>query len=72
MSILYIAQIIVSVLIIVLVLLQERSSGLSGLFGGGEAGGFYQTRKGLEKIIFFATIFLVAIFAILAVLNLII
>lgn len=72
MSILYIAQIIVSILVIALILLQERSSGLSGLFGGGEGGGFYQTRQGLEKFIFFATIFLVAVFAILAVLNLII
>ncbi|KKR89212.1 MAG: Preprotein translocase, SecG subunit [Candidatus Wolfebacteria bacterium GW2011_GWA2_42_10] len=53
-------QIIVSVVLIVLILLQERSSGLSGVFGGSE-GGFYQTRRGLERIIFGATIVLVVI-----------
>jgi len=49
-----IAQIIVSILLIALILLQERSSGLSGILGGGGEG-FYQTRRGLEKIIFGAT-----------------
>jgi protein translocase SecG subunit len=72
MTIISIAQIIVSVLVIILVLIQERSSGLSGLFGGGGEGGFYQTRRGLEKFVFYATIFLVIVFAGLAVLNLII
>ncbi len=57
-----IAQIIISVALIVLILLQERSSGLSGVFGGGETQ-FYQTRRGLENIIFIATIVLAVIFA---------
>ncbi|MEK7634587.1 MAG: preprotein translocase subunit SecG [Patescibacteria group bacterium] len=53
-----ILQIIISVVLIALILLQERGSGLSGVFGGsGE--GFYQTRRGLEKIIFIATIILI-------------
>ena len=70
MSLLSIAQVAVSVLLIILILLQERSAGVSGLFGGGE-GGFYQTRRGLEKFIFIATVVLVAIFAILSLLNLV-
>jgi len=69
MSLLNIAQLVVSVLVIVLILLQERESGVSGLFGGSE-GGFYQTRRGLEKTIFIATLVLVAAFAILSLLNL--
>ena len=63
--ILGILQIIVSVALIILVLLQERSSGISGLMGGGE-GGYYQTRRGLEKMIFAATIILAVVFAGLA------
>ncbi|PIR44290.1 preprotein translocase subunit SecG [Candidatus Wolfebacteria bacterium CG10_big_fil_rev_8_21_14_0_10_31_9] len=63
-----IAQIIIAVVIIVLVMLQERSSGLSGAFGGGEST-FYQTRRGFEKIIFIATVVLVVAFTVLSFIN---
>lgn len=65
-----IAQIAVSVIVIGLILLQERSAGAGGLFGGGE-GGFYQTRRGIEKFLFVTTIVFVVAFAGLALLNLI-
>lgn len=68
-----IAQIVVSSLLIILILLQEKSSGLSGILGtgtGGE-GGFYQTRRGLEKFIFASTIVLAVAFAVLALADLI-
>lgn len=64
-------QIVVSIFIVVLILLQERSAGLSGLMGG-EGGGFYQTRRGLERVIFIATICLIVVFVALAVLQLVI
>lgn len=64
-----ILQIVISVVLIALILLQERSSGLSGIFGG-EGSGFYQTRRGLEKVIFAATIVLVIVFLALAILQL--
>jgi protein translocase SecG subunit len=64
-----VAQIIISVILIVLILLQERSSGLSGVFGGGDESGFYQTRRGLERVIFGATIFLIAVLIILSLWN---
>jgi preprotein translocase subunit SecG len=63
-----IAQIIVSVVLIALILLQERSSGLSGIFGG-DSGGAYQTRRGMEKSIFIATIACAVAFVTLAILN---
>jgi protein translocase SecG subunit len=66
-----IAQIIVSVILIVLILLQERSSGLSGVFGGGESE-FYSKRRGMERLIFIATIVLIIFFALLSLLNLVI
>jgi len=47
--------------LIALILLQERSSGLSGIFGG-EGGGFYQTRRGMERWLFIATIVLGIVF----------
>ncbi len=66
-----IAQIIISIILIVLILLQERSSGLSGVLGGGETQ-YYQTRRGLEKIVFIATVVLAVIFAALSIIRLII
>jgi len=68
---LIIGQVVVSIILIVLVLLQERGAGLGGLFGGGGGGGTpYQTRRGLEKVIFWSTIVAAVIFATLAILNL--
>ncbi len=64
-----IAQIIISIILIILILLQERSSGLSGIFGGGESE-FYAKRRGLERLIFIATIVLIVIFAALSLFNL--
>ncbi len=64
-----IIQIILSVAIIALILLQERSSGMSGLLGG-DSGGYYQARRGIEKGIFYATIVLIIVFVAVAVYRL--
>ena len=64
-----ILQLIISVVLVILILLQERSAGLSGIFGG--EGGFYQTRRGLEKIIFRGTVVLAALFIIIAIVQLV-
>lgn len=65
-----ILQIIVSVLLVVLIILQDRSSGLSGVFGGG--GEFYQTRRSMERVLFGMTIVLVSLFVGLSIVNLIV
>lgn len=67
---LIIGQVVVSIILIMLVLLQERGAGLGSLFGGGGGGTPYQTRRGLEKVIFWSTIVAAVIFATLAILNL--
>jgi len=69
MKILSILQIIVSVSLIICVLLQARGGGLSSLFGG--RGEVYQTRRGLEKTIFVATIVFAALFLFLGFLRVI-
>ncbi len=61
-----IIQIIVSVALITLVALQQRGGGMSGLFGG-DSGGVYQTRRGMEKIFFTSTIILAVVFVGLAI-----
>ncbi len=66
-----IIQSIVAIVLIVLILLQERSSGLSGIFGG-EGGGFYQTRRGLERVIFWATIILIILLLAISIYQLVV
>lgn len=66
-----IAQIIIAILLITFVLLQQRGTALGSAFGG-EGGGFYATRRGLQKKIFWATIICGILFIILAIANLII
>jgi len=63
-----IAQIVVAVFLIIFILLQQRGTALGSAFGGG--GGFYATRRGIQKKIFWATVVLGALFIILALLNL--
>ena len=65
---LFIAQIAVSVLIIAAVLLQNRGSGLSSVFGG--SGSIYRTKRGLEKGIFVLTVILVILFVGIGLANL--
>ncbi len=52
-------QIIISVLLVTVILLQVRGQG-GGLFGAAE--GSYRTRRGLEKALFQFTIFLAVAF----------
>lgn len=62
-------QIIVSILLIVFILLQQRGTALGSTFGGG-GGESYGTRRGLEKKLFWGTSILAVIFVGLAILNL--
>ena len=63
-------QVAVSVILIILIILQDRSSGLSGALGGG--GEFYQTRRSTERILFSMTIVFIALFVGLSIINLVI
>lgn len=65
------AQILVSVILIGLILLQAKGTGLESgaLFGGGE---FYASKRGIEKTVFIGTIVLIVIFGILSVTLLVI
>jgi len=66
-SFLTITQIIIGVLLITLVLLQQRGSGMGVL--GGLSSQFYGTRRGLEKTIFISTVILGALFIIFAIIS---
>lgn len=59
-----IAQILLSVSIVLVILLQVRGGGLGGIFGQSDT--VYRTKRGLEKTLFQLTIVLVALFIIVA------
>jgi len=63
---LHIAQILVSIVLIVVVLMQVRETG-SGLFGSAQAS--YRTRRGLEKTLFQFTIVLAVVFLIMSIIS---
>ena len=65
---LIIAQMVVSVALVVAVLLQVRGGGLGGIFGQPDA--VYRTKRGVEKVLFQLTIVLVVMFAAISLLML--
>ena len=69
-DILLLAQLIVSVVLIILILMQQRGTALGSAFG--QQGGFYGTMRGVQKKIFWLTVGFGALFIILAIANLVI
>ena len=65
LTFLYLAQIVVSVAIIALVVVQAKDAGLSQMFGGSDMG-ISHTRRGVERTMFNATVVLVIVFVVLA------
>jgi preprotein translocase subunit SecG len=65
--ILNIIQIIIAVILIAVILLQQRGTGLGATFGG--EGNIYRTKRGLEKSLHIVTIILAIIFLGTALLN---
>ncbi|MEK9133000.1 MAG: preprotein translocase subunit SecG [Patescibacteria group bacterium] len=59
-SFLIIFQIVVSSLLILTILVQEKGVGLSAAFGGG--GEFYKSKRGLDRGLFIATVVLSLLF----------
>jgi preprotein translocase subunit SecG len=66
---LHVVQIVLAVAVIVFILLQVRGAGLGSVFGGSSAGTVFKTRRGVEKLVFNATIVFVVLFALVAILS---
>ncbi len=64
-DILNIFQVITALAIIGVVLLQAKGQGLGNIFGGG--GETYRTRRGVERVLFRGTIFLISLFVVLSI-----
>ena len=66
MAWLNIVQIAISIILVVIILLQVRGQG-TGLFGAAE--GSFRTRRGVERVLFQFTIFMVVVFIAVSILS---
>jgi preprotein translocase subunit SecG len=68
-TILPVIQIVLSVLLVVAVLLQSRSAGIGALGGSDTTDTSFGTRRGFEKFLFFGTIIIAILFAIVSIFS---
>ena len=69
-NIILITNIVISVVIVALILLQGKGAGLGSAWGGG--GEMFQTRRGVEKVTLRLTIFFIVVFFVLSLISLLI
>ena len=60
-----VAQIVLSLVMIVVLLLQVKGAGLGGIFG--QQTGVYRTKRGMERTLFRFTLILVIIFVLISI-----
>ncbi|MDP2671470.1 MAG: preprotein translocase subunit SecG [bacterium] len=61
---LFLIQIVVACLLVVVIIMQNKGSGVGSIFGGGSV--VYRSRRGVEKLLHYATIVLALSFAVLS------
>ena len=64
----YLIQIILATLLIIVIIIQHKGSGLGSAFGGDS--GFYRTKRGAEKMLFYSTIVISVLFILSAIIGL--
>ena len=62
-----VAQIVLSIALIIAVLLQVKGGGLGGIFGQPDT--VYRTKRGVEKTLFQLTIVLIVVFIVIAIVS---
>lgn len=62
-------QIVVSVILVLIILLQVKGSGFGAALGGMSGGSVYRTKRGLERTLFQATIILTLVFIFISFLS---
>ena len=64
-------QIALSILLVLIIVLQQTGAGLGGAFGGDNFSAAYHTRRGSEKWLFYASIVIGVLFGATAILALV-
>lgn len=65
----FLVQIVLGILLVILILLQSKGAGIGSTFGGDM--GFYGTKRGAEKLLFYLTIIVAAAFLIASLIGII-
>lgn len=65
-----IIQIIFGILLILVIIIQQKGSGLGTSFGGDMS--FYRTKRGAEKLLFYATIVIALTFVVSSIIGLLV
>jgi len=60
-------QIIIAIALTAIILLQAKGTGLGSTFGGQSQ--MYHSKRGVEKVVFYATIILATLFVIISLIN---
>ena len=68
-TILTIIQLVLALVLTLLIVLQQKGSGLSGVFGG--SSNIYSTKRGIDKILHYSTIVVAAVFFALSLVRLV-
>jgi len=68
-SLISIVQMVLSVLLIIVILLQQKGSGLGAAFGG-SGGSVHATRRGVDKVLHQATVVISILFFVISFINL--
>jgi len=66
-NLIVVIQIIIAVLLMAAILIQAKGTGLGSAWGG--TGEFYRSKRGVEKILFIASIVLAACFILISIIN---
>lgn len=66
-NLIVVIQIIVAALLMAAILIQAKGTGLGSAWGG--TGEFYRSKRGVEKILFIASIVLAACFILISIIN---
>lgn len=69
-QVVFILQIILAGLLVLVIIIQQKGTGLGGTFGGELS--FYRTKRGAEKILFYLTIIFAVLFIVFSILGLLI
>lgn len=69
-NILLILQIVISVSIVTIILLQAKGTGLGTAFGG--SGAIYRSKRGIEKLFVYLTITLAILFFVISIIQVLI